>query len=185
MESIIAPAVIAALVSMTGMFFKDLWFDRKKIKHETKILAYRLHYALSKYVWDCACQLGETQEYIGSQEWDDGIGNWCSNFGEYNIEIFDLPIDVETINWLEIDDDIITSINKLSLDIPVYRKDMSKIWDYCGREELEMTYIEKSSKIGLDILKIIDMLSSKYDIPSVRFCIGDESLEEFFSGQIK
>lgn len=185
MESIIAPAVIAALVSMIGIFFKDLWFDRKKIKHETKILAYRLHYALSKYIWNCACQLRETEEYIGSQKWDKEIGDWCSCFGKYNIEIPDLPIDVEKINWLDIDDNIIISINKLSLDIPVYRNDMSAIWDFCGRDELENTYIEKTSKIGLDTLKIIDMLSHQYDIPSARFCIGDESLKEFFSGQIK
>ena len=46
MDLIIAPAVIAAVVSVMGILSKEIWFDRKKNKRETKMLAIRLHYVL-------------------------------------------------------------------------------------------------------------------------------------------
>ena len=115
----------------------------------------------------------------------ESIHDFCSQTGTYNTELIDIPIDIEKTDWAGLDIEIVSSILRLSLDIPIYRSYMKSLWDYCNIDDVEKAYIEKSSIVGLAVLDIIKKLSDKYNIPYTEMYGGDDTLQELFSSNIK
>lgn len=179
MYSIIIPALIGAVSSLIGIFGKEVWIDYKKRKREQKVLAIRLHYILTKYVLDTAIQLQNTKAFIIHKAWTEH--GWYSPLGNYNTKLLVLPLNIESLDWNNIETEIISDITKLDLDIRIYSEQLSDIASVLYDDEVEKGYIEKSAILGLDALKIIRLLSSKYDIPYTEIKLNDDTLQDFFT----
>lgn len=184
METIIAPAVIASIVSIIGVLGKEIWFDRKNRKRQTKILAWRLYYILNRYAFDCAKQLQSTSDYVYNQN----SAEYTSELGEYNVSVQSIPIQLQDTDWIEMDEEIISALFELEIGIQLARERIEAagvMGDIADEYELEANeYIKEASKIGKSSLNILSSLTDKYKIPHIEILLGNTPIEDFFEKNI-
>lgn len=162
MDSFVAPAVIAAVVSAAMIFCKDILIDYRIRQRETKILAIRIDYILKKYALNCKKQLENTKLYIETKEIDKQTGDDIPREGDYNVSFIDLPLNMDSINWMGMDVNIVSKIINLSLYIMESTPDLVDKYEYFGREEADNEYIKRTSIILDEISKINEMIEHKY-----------------------
>lgn len=128
----------------------------------------------------------ETQEYRqhqirmeGDEEYE---GEWYSDCGRLNLTIKELPLNVETLDWEGMDINVISSMMELIFDIQNYQFHMAWVRDETYNElpEIERTYLENTSKIGICVLDILECLREKYNIPYTEMKLFNKPLRNLF-----
>lgn len=190
MDSIITPAAIAgimaAVVSLAGAFCKELWFDRKSRKRETKILAIRIHYILCTYIIKCKRQFEETMNYMMCEEIKKEYGYVRQVHYQCDMDIPLIVVDVEKINWIDLDMEVILFMHNIANKIDGYREAVS--YACRQREEIDNDepdtdydveiFIEKMVKLLMEITDILEKLEAEYDIDKAIDSINGKTLKE-------
>ena len=129
-------------------------------------------------------QLTNTRLYLQTKDIDQQTGDDVYNDGDYNVEFVDIPLNMENINWENIDADIVSRINTLSLYIMSCDTNVTYQYERFGRAAADKEYIKRASIIGNEILGIIRMIENEYNLKNIdSFLVDDGFTFDIGAGQ--
>lgn len=172
--------LITASITTAFIFFKDYKLDAKARKRTTKILALHLHCVLKKFAIQNAAKLHETDLALQTL-YRDQEGHLRSYEGYFYTNPIKLNINIEDMDWKDLDTTIISNINELSFSIFSAKKAIREYGNFYNDDKEYIDYsIVRIKKISMDALTIIYSLEKQYEIPSPKPEYNYELLENIF-----
>lgn len=151
---VLTSSVIGSIISPLGNYIKEVYFDKKVCEKRTKTLAIKVVYILEKFALECGQNLSDVVLY------DRNKG--CA--GKQHSKLPSIALDVENINWENLDIEYIEKINNLILEKIVAQDSINFCYEIGDEYDISSQFKDEICLIGKNALDIACEIRRTYKL---------------------